>query len=388
MVKALQALVFYGLVMLSAWLPASSYAVDMVTQYRFDYRQGWQSSVAAACTGFITYVTADNAPVFYANNAVFVAPSSCKYDLRNVSTNALYSQPTIGPAATRSVCPDGYQASGGSCVLIVVDPNIAKCAAAKDGSDMITGFSSFPGFGSAFCPSDGGGASCGSKIDGGFAIVKNGVKTWTYEIKYTGAVCTPPAAGTGTPGKQTDCKGTVGTVNGITVCSPPSDRNTIEAAKSTTTTNPVASGQAAGSAGSTTSDTSSSCTGSKCAVTTTTTTTPAGGGTPTVTTKTEDIPKEDFCKDNPRSMACKEFNFGDISPDVVGSKTVNLGITKAADFGPATGVCPAPKTVTVMGITLSMPFTLLCDFARAINPLLIGFAWLSATLTFFGFARK
>jgi hypothetical protein len=87
-------------------------------------------------------------------------------------------------------------------------------------------------------------------------------------------------------------------------------------------------------------------------------------------------------------MACKEFTFGDISPEVVGSKTVNVGITKAADFGPVTGTCPAPKTVVIMGVTLTMPMTLLCDFAAAINPLLIGFAWLSASLTFFGFARK
>lgn len=41
-----------------------------------------------------------------------------------------------------------------------------------------------------------------------------------------------------------------------------------------------------------------------------------------------------------------------------------------------------------MGQSISMPMTGICDFASAIRPIIIGMAWLSAALVFFGLSRK
>jgi len=70
------------------------------------------------------------------------------------------------------------------------------------------------------------------------------------------------------------------------------------------------------------------------------------------------------------------------------NKSVTLAIAKDEGWGPTSSACPAPKTATIMGVSLSMPFTLICQVAEMINPLLIGFAWLSAAFTFIGIGRR
>lgn len=211
-------------------------------------------------------------------------------------------------------CPGTSVNSQGNCVCVPpevdikgacsapVDPNIAKCKAATGGLDMFSGFSSFAGIGKPFCPSDGAASSCAAAVTGAFATVKDGVKAWTYEVAYGGGTCTPPAAAA-EPGKQTDCRGTVGTVNGITVCSPSSDRNIVEAIKVTKDVAPTASGAAEGSAGSTEKTADTSCSDGKCS-TVTTIRTIAADGTSTTTTEKQELPKEDFCTKNPRAAMC------------------------------------------------------------------------------------
>jgi len=98
--------------------------------------------------------------------------------------------------------------------------------------------------------------------------------------------------------------------------------------------------------------------------------------------------KSDFCVDNPNVLACQIVDLGTLEPQLIPNENKPLSIEKESGFGPENGTCPAPKTAVVAGLTLSMPFDLICDFASAIRPLLIGFAWLSAAFTFFGFARK
>ena len=310
--------------------------------------------------------------------------SAVSAELVSVDGNMATSRCTWLSSLPSPVCtpPQALDALEATCVGEASN----NCTAAKDGSDLFTGFSAPPTLGAAFCPSDGEAAACASKITGAFAIVKNGVRVWTYEVGYTGSPCTPPAPST--EGVPTTCKGSPGTVNGVTVCIPVDDRNVVESLKETTTTNPVSGEDEPGSAGSVTTTRFGSCSGTSCSVTETTTTTDGTGGPAVVTTKKTDMPKEDYCKDNPRSMSCKEFNFGDLEADPIGSGGVQLSIAKAAAFGPDNAACPAPKTAVIMGKSISMPFTLLCEFAQLIRPLLIGFAYLSAALTFFGFARK
>ena len=97
----------------------------------------------------------------------------------------------------------------------------------------------------------------------------------------------------------------------------------------------------------------------------------------------------DLCKLHPDILACvKVAKPGELEPTPVPNDVKNLQITPDQGWGPSAGTCPAPKTAQVMGVSLEMPFTMLCDFASAIKPLFIAFAWLSAALTFFGFGRK
>lgn len=116
---------------------------------------------------------------------------------------------------------------------------------------------------------------------------------------------------------------------------------------------------------------------------------PDGGSTPAPSpseTTSEKTP--DLCEKNPGILACQKPNLGSLSPVAVVNSERSLSITKDQGWGPSSSACPAPKTVTVMGKQLVMPFTLICDFASAIKPLLIAFAWLTAAMTFFGFSRR
>jgi Neisseria meningitidis TspB protein len=100
-------------------------------------------------------------------------------------------------------------------------------------------------------------------------------------------------------------------------------------------------------------------------------------------------PKEsDLCEKNPDILACQKLNLGKLEPVAVPNQNKTLAITKDEGWGPSSAACPAPRTAQVLGMTLSMPFTMLCQFAEAIRPLFIAFAWLSAALTFFGIGRR
>ena len=109
---------------------------------------------------------------------------------------------------------------------------------------------------------------------------------------------------------------------------------------------------------------------------------------PTPDPATEPAKDDDLCAKNPDILACQKIDLGTLDPVAISNVNRSLGITPDGGWGPSSAGCPAPKTATVMGVSLVMPFTLICDFASAIRPMLIGFAWLSAALTFFGLGRK
>jgi hypothetical protein len=112
--------------------------------------------------------------------------------------------------------------------------------------------------------------------------------------------------------------------------------------------------------------------------------------TTTSTTENPDLPKETpgLCDLYPDILACQKPILGELAPVALANTNKNLLITKDSGWGPAGGACPAPRTATIMGQSISMPFTLLCDFATMINPILIGFAYLSAAMAFLGIGKR
>ena len=105
-----------------------------------------------------------------------------------------------------------------------------------------------------------------------------------------------------------------------------------------------------------------------------------------------DKPKEEdlksLCEKHPEILACQKVELDDIEPEKLQKNTVDLKINREEGFGPADAACPAPKQFDVMGKSMAFRWDLLCDFATQIRPLLVGFAYLSAALAFFGLSRK
>lgn len=94
------------------------------------------------------------------------------------------------------------------------------------------------------------------------------------------------------------------------------------------------------------------------------------------------------CEQNPQASGCKPLGDVDAGPDVQPDARTAV-IEPVGDFGPATAACPAPRQVTLAhGFTVSMPFTLLCDLADGLRPVILGVAWLAAIFAFVGIGRR
>lgn len=61
---------------------------------------------------------------------------------------------------------------------------------------------------------------------------------------------------------------------------------------------------------------------------------------------------------------------------VLGSKIVNVSITPVSVGG--SGSCPAPSVMVLHGQTYHFDWTIYCNFANMIKPILLAFAWLAA----------
>lgn len=100
---------------------------------------------------------------------------------------------------------------------------------------------------------------------------------------------------------------------------------------------------------------------------------PVPGGTPPIDTA-EPVPPPkmpDICDENPDIAACAKQ--GDVpAPDVIPTHTINFSTVFSPIGG--TGSCPADVTTTRFGITWS--YQPICDFASAIRPIVVAFAWL------------
>lgn len=317
-------LIFVALVLLSSWLPSTSYASFPATLTPGVTNYTWRVYGNGACPTSSASATCDCAVSAYPFRDVSVtgATSAVCYGRWSSGGAASNTQPLI--AQVTSTTPDTYSCpanstlSGSTCTCngglaqsgnTCVDPTAKKCTDAKDGVDLFTGFKSLPTFGASFCPSDGAASACASKVSGGFCVVKAGVKTCTHEVTYTGGTCTPPAPSQTEPNPTpTPCKGTYGQVNGVDVCIPlGSDPSaTVETAKKTETTTTPPDGTPSTT---TTTDEKATCIGSMCTTEKTTTTT-GPDGLPKTTTEKKSESKDDFCKVNPRDPQCVTSSFG------------------------------------------------------------------------------
>lgn len=317
----LHRLIFAALVLLSAWVPSTSYASFPATSSPPDFSALNQySSACAAAYGAscAVLVTRAESGVYLYCGAARIGPGWCgeMHEASAAQGNNVYSASwsTAGqltcPANSlltgqSCTCNSGFDEVGSSCSNA---SQSAKCSAAGGGIDLFDGFSSLPLVGASFCPSNGDASGCASSVVGGYCAVKAGVKKCTYEVKYGGGICTPPAPSPTESPVPAPCKGTYGQVNGVDVCLPlGSDPSvTIETGKKTETTTTPSGG---GGPTTVTEDGTSSCIGSQCTTTTTKTTT-GPDGVPVTSTETKSESKDDFCKNNPRSPQCISSAFG------------------------------------------------------------------------------
>ena len=435
-------LIFAALVLLSSWIPSTSYASFPATvsapdfSYLGQYTSACASAYGAPCGVYDFQVQSGEAR--YCAGAYKDGPGFCG-EVRKSGGNAgqyVYTAAWVAGAGTYS-CPANSSLSGSSCTCAAgwsqsgsscIDPNVDKCGDAKDGVDLFSGFSSLPTFGASFCPSDGAASSCAAKVTGGFCVVKAGVKTCTHEVTYTGGTCTPPAPSPTEPSPvPTPCKGTYGQVNGVDVCLPlgTDPSVTVETGKRTETTTTPGSG---GGSTTVTTDEKATCIGSTCTTEKTTTTT-GPDGVPVSNTETKSEAKDDYCKTNPRSPQCITSSFGGscsaafiCDGDAVmcaitreqhirncklfddntsaeaqlygaeknktgsqtgslpGSETVAIS-SSSFDTSDAIGggsSCIADKSVTVAGSVISLPFSSVCGHLAMLGNILMAVSFLLA----------
>lgn len=114
-------------------------------------------------------------------------------------------------------------------------------------------------------------------------------------------------------------------------------------------------------------------------------------GTPETdpTTGDEKAPEEepDHCKQNPDTIGCSKW--GEPEDANLETDTKNATINPDSGWGAATASCPADLNHTLKtGQTVGFKWKPLCDGATMFRPVVIGMAWLTATLIFMGISRK
>lgn len=245
--------------------------------------------------------------------------------------------------------------------------------------------------------------AAGNSYSSGTIDTQGGYQTLPCSLTTTDATKPPKADSTKCPAGQQ-----MGQINGVDSCQPYGSGTTTTTAKTGTESSTDSTGTTEVQKDSVTVCVSGKCTTTQ---TTTTTKTPSDSSPPTTSTsstvKTES--KAEFCRSNPTSSECDSTGadgendgmcrpgdksvgcseLGDIpSPDAVGNVNKSVVFTQDSGWGAANGTCPAPRVLNLHFGTVEMPWTLICDFATGIRPLILAFAYLSAALIFFGMSRK
>jgi hypothetical protein len=236
----------------------------------------------------------------------------------------------------------------------------------------------------------------------------------TNTARYTGDGCSGqrpsssfsnPSNGNPPPADkpETDCikQGkSFGTVNGVVVCVPKGSASAAPITQTnqntTTTTNTDSAGNASTSS---TTETKNATQDGDQVTSQIIKTNP--DGTKTEETKTEST--FSFCATNPTHPICKkpasEDEEGDTScednPDL--PKCMKVGEAQEGDnlttdartisFSPVTitsgGACPADKSVSIAGKSVTFSYTWLCNYASMFKPFMLAFAYLSAAMFLF-----
>lgn len=292
---------------------------EPVVQYRtFSFSNpgiplDWASSPVAACEPLLAQTVAANG-----GQSGRFSVASYSYCTILDSGAMYFSRGVESQNAEHIFCPPGASLDGAVCNCdkgYIEDPTHMfcvqdeKCPPLKGQSTYIT----VPGRampGSSQCGANG----CSITMSP-FVLMLKDKSTGKWESQgdasFTGSSCSGDPSASASP---TDCKGGVkGTVNGVEVCAPPSDRNVVESVKSSTSTetaSPPSSSSSAPETVTKTTTTSTVCDAGNCTTTiTTVTSTPSSQST---STKTEEVDKQSFCKENPESTVCKAGKFGGV----------------------------------------------------------------------------
>lgn len=384
------------------------------------------ASFAQTCSrGSVNYasVSLGSNVLFYYGGSLGVAfdvaaASACRgeYQWNSGTPRCLVAEaPYIPPYAPAVVSiTSGLSWSGPECDPPPVDEQQALCNGLQgiETYGTVTG-SAAPG--SSSCNAVG----CMATFAGTIIRVKNAAGQYVTEgaMTFTNQKCTfSPETGS----VQDTCPGgTVGEVNGLTVCVNFDPKtNTIESVKATTSTTANGSGTTTA-----TSTTNTTCSNGSC--NSTTTTVINNNGTTSNETKTSDEPQSDFCSKNPNDPQCSKdgsfsgacaagfvctgdaiqcavarevharncslFEANSIERSLYDSEKnktgVQTGVPENVSIGPASfdtsdaiggGSCIADKSVTIAGSSISIPFSSVCGHLAILGNVLLAVSFLLA----------
>ena len=111
----------------------------------------------------------------------------------------------------------------------------------------------------------------------------------------------------------------------------------------------------------------------------TSTTTAPGGDVPPAEEKPTDV-----CVEHPDASGCEPLGEHDDEPDL---QTEDRPFSWVPTMS-AGGSCPAPKTATEHGRSLSLSWQPVCDLAVGVRPVVLVVAWIGAAVMVFGVGRK
>lgn len=92
--------------------------------------------------------------------------------------------------------------------------------------------------------------------------------------------------------------------------------------------------------------------------------------------------QQSLCEKHPDIIACQKFD--DPKDDDLPKSERDISITPDSGWGAETASCPAPKSITVQGRAIAIPYDLFCTYASGMRPIIIAMAWLSAAFILLG----
>lgn len=410
---------------LALFVSSAHALVPLQEQYRGSQVQAWVVGPALACQQHATYNGWTYQTVYQLSGPYGWACQS------NVTTFRLQQQYVCPPNSTASggscACNAGYVEQGSMCA-VQLSPHEQFCLDTAGSAVQTSWVSTSPSLASRTVCSTGvqGYYACNATIEPSFCGSMDGV---TYTCNGSGVktstTCTPsptpeqptaptlPVTEDPTPPPPGTCPGQI---NGVTVNVPCTSSATKGTEQSTTN-------DGAGNVTSKADAKSTTCTAAGSCTTTVTTTTTVNGGSPVVSSKTTTQSKGDFCAQNAGAKECGdgsgsafggsceagfqcegdavqcahakethlqnckinkdtperqlyEASKGDAA-DFDNDGVVNVGpssFSQAAILGSAS--CISDKSITVMGSTVSLPFSRVCQYLAMLGNVLMAVGFL------------